>query len=139
MKKQAVYAGFGFAYAVIYGLWVMLITGGGHGNFIWFQLFCYASLFGLYFPVMGALYTDLENKGARIVFLALLGFHIVASSALLVSWTFGFLNDFFFDGFDETVKLVGPTSLIFFAVLHYLPTLVLTILYFRTEKLRHLE
>lgn len=134
MKPQALYAGLGFTYAVIYGFWTMLITGGGHGNYVWFLLFCYVSLLGLYFPLMGALYADLKLKSARRVFLTLLFFHFAASSILLIGWVVGVADEFFYDGLAQTVELMGATSLALFATLHYMPSLVLAALYLRSNR-----
>lgn len=66
MKKRLIWAAIGLGYAVLYGFWTMMATGGGHGNFIWFVLFLLGYVFGLTIPVMGFLLADLTPRWAKI-------------------------------------------------------------------------
>lgn len=136
MKRQALFAGIGFTYAIAYGFWTMLVTGGGHGNFVWFKLFLYSGFLGLFFPVMGALITDVADKRARVVYLSLLSYYLMSSTGLLIAWTAGWINELFYEGFAETVETVGPGILIFCAFLHYLPAAILAVI-FRSETQSH--
>ncbi len=48
-RKRLIAGTVGVAYAVLYGFWTLLLTGGGHVNFIWFFLFFSVEFCGLYF------------------------------------------------------------------------------------------
>ena len=72
MKRRLIFAALGFAYAFLYGLWTVFITGGGHGNFIWFMLFFFGYLGGLFFPIAGFILADLRPLWARATGLSIL-------------------------------------------------------------------
>ncbi len=80
----------GLVYAVLLGLFSMLMTGGGHGNVIWILLF-FATLFGgFFYPLMGLIVADLKPKASKIAFIAVFLLHL----ALVCT--------FFFYGIDES-------------------------------------
>ena len=58
--KRIIAGAIGLLFAVVYGLWTMMLTGGGHGNFIWCLLFLFVEFVGLYFPLMAILAVDLR-------------------------------------------------------------------------------
>lgn len=83
MTKRLIWAAIGFGYAVVYGFWTMLVTGGGHGNFLWLFLFLSAYFFGGIFPAMGFILADLRPLWAKasglaisIASIGITGFHL---------------------------------------------------------------
>lgn len=129
MKKRFVAAAIGLIYAILYGVFTLMITGGGHGNFIWFTLFLGTYFVGIFFPVAGFLVVDLHAKWARISIVVLLSLHLIALS-FWVTKSFGP---------EEWPYLLkdwnrSQLSFIFFAVLHFLP--VIFVITFVIIKLR---
>src|SRR5687767_4159182 len=76
----------GLVYAVVYGFWTMMVTGGGHGNLIWFLMFIFVYLFGVYFPFMNILAVDLSSRFVRIIYGGLILATICASLVLIYGW-----------------------------------------------------
>lgn len=108
----------------------MFVTGGGHGNFIWFMLFLFVDLFGLYFPLMAILAVDLTSYLAKVVFGTLIGFNLVASTILIIGW----ISESGANGpsdFARTVQHVGIGDVIFCAGVHFLPTIIFSFLFAR--------
>jgi hypothetical protein len=114
---------FGLLYAVIYGFWTMLATGGGHGNYVWFYLFFYAYFFGVYFPLMGALSADLRSFGHRVVFGSLIAINLGISLVVILVWLFGGAGGDL-DDFETTWGIGGSGLVLFSAFLHFLPSLI---------------
>lgn len=124
--KQIIWGVSGVLYAFVYGLWTIMATGGGHGNFIWFFLFLSVNFCGLYFPIMAALAVDLRENPAMIAFGSLLGFNLLASVGLIIVWLVGIENDWF-DPFEKAYAAMGLWGLLFCAVLHFLPSIFFSI------------
>ncbi len=116
--------GIGLIYALVYGFWTMLATGGGHGNFVWVLLFIFVELFGIYFPVMGAMIADLGSRFTKIIFGSLILFNVLASIVLLSSWIFEATGD----SSDDFERMWGryPGTVILCAFMHFLPSFVFT-------------
>ena len=122
--KQIIRAAIGALYAVVYGIWTMLATGGGHGNFVWFIMFLYVEFFGLYFPIMAVLSGDLRSRTNKIVFGSLILFNLIASIVLIGSWVSGISGESL-DVFDKMWER-GSGSILVCAVVHFLPTVFFT-------------
>ncbi len=101
----------------------MLATGGGHGNYVWFYLFFYAHLFGLYFPIMGALSASLKSFGSRVVFGSLIAINLGISLIVISGWVFGIAGDDLND-FDKTLRIGGSGLVLFSGFVHFLPSLL---------------
>jgi hypothetical protein len=128
--KRIIAGAIGLLFAVVYGFWTMLITGGGHGNFVWFMMFMTVEYFGLYFPVMSVMAVDLRSKLTKIVFGSLIGFNLFASSILLLCWVIGIpvgkaveMNDF-----SEMLRINGIGWILVCAAAHFLPTIIFLVL-----------
>ena len=122
MKKRLTWAAAGLGYALLYGFWTAFITGGGHGNFIWFLLFIFVEFLGLYFPLMAALGADLDTRGKRIVFGSLILFNLISSSILLLGW----ITDYGPNGrsdFAKVIRINGYGFVMFCIGAHFAPTL----------------
>lgn len=131
-KKRPIAAAIGIVYAFIYGFWTMLLTGGGHGNFIWLGLFLFVEVFGLYFPLMSALAVDLRPWFAKIVFGSMIGFNLIASTIMILGW----VNE---PGvgerpsdFSRNVQVSGIESVVLWAFIHFLPTFIFAFLLTRS-------
>lgn len=57
----------------------MMLTGGGHGNFIWFILFLIAGFLGLYYPHVATLAVNLRSLVVKVIFGSLIGFNLVVN------------------------------------------------------------
>jgi len=131
--KRIIAGAIGLLYAVIYGFWTMLATGGGHGNFIWFMLFLFVDFCGLYFPLMAVLAVDLRSFMVKVIFGALIGFNLIASVIMIVGWmteteTAGRSPS----DFERMMQANGIGVLIFCIVAHFLPTLIFAFLLIRS-------
>jgi hypothetical protein len=84
--KRLVGAGIGALYALSYGIWTMIATGGGHGNFIWLWLFIVTHFFGGFFIVMGALAVELRTATTRLVFASLITLNFATSTYHIEDW-----------------------------------------------------
>ncbi len=134
LLKRCLGAFVGLVYAVLYGFWTAFITGGGHGNFLWFFLFFFTFFFGLFFPVMGFIVVNLRPFWAKVSFAAILCLHFIATFVLFLPLMFE----------DASMMMWGNTSTaitdiykswersnIFFILMtaiHILPVLIFTIL-----------
>ncbi|HQZ94789.1 MAG TPA: hypothetical protein PK108_14850 [Pyrinomonadaceae bacterium] len=127
MWKRVIGAVVGLIYAVLYGFWTMLITGGGHGNFLWFMLFAIAEFLGLFFPVVGFLVVDLHPKWAKIIF----GGVLIASVFLTAYLILGGLGE---DGTADLIKSWNRDQFgfIFFSVIHIAPFVGLTLVFLKS-------
>ena len=126
-RKKIIFGLLGFLYAVVYGFWTMMATGGGHGNFIWFLLFLMPGIFGLYFPLMAALAVELRERFIRMIFAGLLGFNLVTSIVMIVGWITESPTDGRSD-FERTVGSLGYGGILFCGAIHFLPTFVFLVL-----------
>lgn len=124
--KRIIAGVIGLFFAVVYGFWTMLITGGGHGNFVWFMMFMTIEYFGLYFPLMSVMAVDLRSKLIKIVFGSLIGFNLIASFIFLLCWVSGIpigkaveKNDF-----SEMLRINGVGWILVCAIAHFLPTII---------------
>lgn len=124
--KRVIAGGIGLLFAVIYGFWTMLLTGGGHGNFVWFMMFMTVEYFGLYFPLMSVLAVDLRSKLIKIVFGSLIGFNLIASSIFLLFWVIGVPigKAVDKDDFSKMLKLNGIEWILICSAAHFLPTII---------------
>lgn len=123
-KKRVIAAACGFAYALIYGFWTALLTGGGHGNFIWLLLFLFIEFFGLYFPLMSFLLVDLRSTVSKVIFGTLIFFNLIASSIMLHGWITDAGENGKPSDFSKMVQLSGMDDIVIAAVAHYLPTVI---------------
>lgn len=119
MWKRAIAAFAGLVYAVIYGFWTILQTGGGHGNFIWMILFFAAYFFGLFFPIMGALVVDLRSIIAKatfgsLIFISLL-IHLIIIIPILSGSAGASTTDF------QKTWARDPSGTVVGAIIHLLP------------------
>jgi hypothetical protein len=116
----------GILYAFLYGFWTAMATGGGHVNFIWMWMFITVEGFGLYFPIMGVLSVDLRGRITKLIFGSLIVINLVLSTVQLLSWVTDTEGDPMTD-FERTVRS-GYGTLAICAFVHFLPTLVFTLL-----------
>lgn len=132
--RQRVIAGLiGSVYAVVYGFWTLLLTGGGHVNFIWSFLFFVVEFFGLYFPLMAVLLIDLRRMWVKSIYGVLLAFNLIVSTLMIVDWVTARDTDRPSD-FKRTVNANGLFSVVIFATIHFLPTLVFLVFLLKTMK-----
>ncbi|MBA3769206.1 MAG: hypothetical protein H0X08_01655 [Blastocatellia bacterium] len=120
-KKRILAAVVGTAYALVYGFWTMLVTGGGHGNFIWIMMFIIFGAFGLYFPLMAVLSADLRSFNTQVVFGSLLLFNLFGAVLLIALWILGITGERL-DDFSKTWR-AAPITLITCAIVHFVPNL----------------
>lgn len=128
--KRIIAGAIGLLFAVVYGVWTMMLTGGGHGNFIWFIAFLTAGLLGLYYPVMTFLAVDLRPLLAKVIFGSLIGFNLIVSLTWIIKWVTesgdGRPTDF------QKMWQMGPGLVIFSALAHFLPTIIFLFLLTRS-------
>jgi hypothetical protein len=84
IRKRIMAGLIGLAYAILYGFWTLLATGGGHGNFVWFMLMFFPGIAGLYYPLMAVLAVDLRSFNAKVVFGGLLALNVIVSLLMLL-------------------------------------------------------
>jgi hypothetical protein len=120
--KRIIAGAIGVLFAVVYGGWTMMLTGGGHGNFIWFIAFLTAGILGLYYPVMAFLAVDLRPLLAKVIFGSLIVFNLIVSLIWIIKWVTesddGQPTDF------QKMWQMGSGWLLFAAFAHFLPTVV---------------
>jgi hypothetical protein len=130
MGKRVIGGVAGLGYAICYGFWTMLLTGGGHGNFIWMILFFTAYFFGLFFPVMGALVVDLRSVIAKAVFGTFLFVSLLINVIMITPILLGSPGDTTTD-FEKS--LARDTAMVIFsAIVHFLPLAVLSLFLVRS-------
>jgi len=133
ITRQVIAAGTGLLYAVMYGFWTMLATGGGHGNFIWFLLFLFVEFVGLYFPLMCVLAVNLKSFFVKVIFGSLIGFNLIASTIMVLGWILDTepgrngTTDF-----ERMMNINGVGWIIFSIAAHFLPTLIFAFLLVRS-------
>ena len=120
----------GVLYAVLYGFWAMLATGGGHVNFIWLFLFFIVGFFGLYYPVMAVLLVDLRKRLLKMIFGSLIGFNLIVSVVMIVGWITEKDGDRPSD-YSRMVQHNGIEGVLLCGSLHFLPTLVFAFMLIR--------
>jgi hypothetical protein len=125
--KRGIWGFVGLLYAIVYGFWTAMATGGGHGNFVWFYLFLKVDLLGFFFPLMFALAADLRPKAVKIVVGILLVLHLIASVAVIAFWILGY-GRATIDDFDKTVGQVGYIILLFCGFVHFLPSFIFSLM-----------
>ena len=114
----------GLTYGVVFGSWTLLGTRGWHGNVIWFFLFLFAGLLGLYFPLMAVLAVDLRSRIVKAIFGSLIGFNLVITTVMISAWvteTGGYTPP---HDFSITVQANGIGVVLICAAAHFLPTLI---------------
>jgi len=75
----------GLVFGAAYGFFATLMTGGGHGNFLWIMMF-FPTIFGLLvFPVIGFIAADLKPKIYKVFFVLVMLFHYVGIPIQLFS------------------------------------------------------
>jgi hypothetical protein len=125
--KQVIAGGVGILFAFIYGLWTLMATGGGHGNFVWLWLFIAVDFIGLYFPIMTVMAVDLRRTVTKFIFAALIVFNVIASLIIINGWmtepaaATGKLTDY------QKQTRFGIEGILFCIAFHFLPTLVFAI------------
>jgi hypothetical protein len=87
VKSRVVGLVVGIIYAVGYGFFTALATGGGHGNFLWLMAFFITFFVGLFFPAAGFLVSDLSKFWARVSLLTLLSLNVAATFMMFWSLT----------------------------------------------------
>ena len=130
MGKRVIGGLVGLGYAICYGFWTMLLTGGGHGNFIWMILFFTAYLLGLFFPIMGALAVDLRPIIATAAFGTLLIVSLTIHVIMIAPILSGSPGDMSSDLQKTWAR--GGSMVIFSAILHFLPIAVLSLILVRS-------
>lgn len=130
MAKRVIGGLLGLAYAIGYGFWTMLLTGGGHGNFIWMILFFTAYLFGLFFPIMGALAVDLRPIIVKAAFGTLLFVSVLIHFLIIAPALSGGPGDMTDDLQKSWAR--GPVMVIFSAIVHFLPIVALSLILVRS-------
>jgi hypothetical protein len=78
--RRAVGFFIGLAYSLSLGFFLMMLTGGGHGNFTWIVFFFLTSMFGILYPALGLLAANTRTllaKAAMAAFLILNGFLVL--------------------------------------------------------------
>jgi|GEM_PF-6269227 len=128
--KQVIAGGIGLIYAVVYGLWTIMATGGGHGNFIWFMLFLYVDLGGFYFPAMAVLMVSLYDRSTLKVFGILGLLNLVGSIVLIAAWMLGGWST---SSFDRQHPM-SASQLIFCGFLHFLPTVIFLFKFYNVRR-----
>ncbi len=128
--KRIIAGAIGLLFAVVYGLWTMMLTGGGHGNFIWLLLFLFVEFVGLYFPLMAILAVDLRPFLAKIFFSSLICFNLVVSSIMIIGW----MTESGDNGLSDFQKMwqMGAGWILFAAFAHFLPTIIFIFLLIRS-------
>ena len=120
----------GLVYAVIYGFWTMLQTGGGHGNFIWMILFFTSYFFGLFFLIVGVLVVDLRPIIAKAAFgtllLVSLLVNVIIITPILLGEPGASTRDF------QKTWARDPNGTVVGAIVHFLPLLVFSIFLVRS-------
>lgn len=131
ISKRAIAGAVGFIYAVLYGFWTMLITGGGHGNFIWLFLFITIEFVGLYFPLMTVIAVDLRRRATKIIFGSLIGFNLIGSTIMILGWVNDTSGERQSD-FSRMVQMNGFEWILTFAAVHFFPTVIFLFLLIRS-------
>lgn len=116
----------GLIYAVLYGFWTMLLTGGGHGNFLWFMLFFFGQFVGLFFPLMGFLVVDLRSKWAKVLFGGLLATSIFLTGYILANPGEAGREDIFKSWYRDQI------GFIFYSVIHIIPFIAFTVVFLKS-------
>lgn len=132
-RKRLIAGLIGLAYAVVYGFWTMLATGGGHINFIWLFLFLFLGFGGLYYPMMAMLSVNLRGMFRKIVFGGLIGFNLIVSVVMIADWVTAKGTDQPSD-FERTVNANGYVAVVMFGLIHFLPTLAFSFFLLRAIK-----
>lgn len=135
LAKNVSAATAGVVYAVVYGLWTAVATGGGHVNFIWFWMFFTVNMFGLYFPIMAVLAVNLNGSATRFAFAALLLVNFFISAVMLYGWVNEPPKDRASD-FTRALAVNGWDGLVFDALFHFLPTIVFGGLLFAVTRIK---
>jgi hypothetical protein len=133
LRKRFIAGTVGVAYALLYGFWTLLLTGGGHVNFIWFFLFFSADLCGLFFPLMAVLAVDLRGLFLKAMYGGLIVFNLIVSILMIADWVTAPGTDRLSD-FERTVNANGQNAVLMFGVIHFLPTLIFSICLLRAIK-----
>ena len=131
--KRGIWGAVGVLFAVVYGLWTAMATGGGHGNFVWFYLFLKVDLIGFFFPMMFALAADLRPRAVRTAFGILLLLHLIGSVAVIALWVSGHGRETI-DDFAKTVRQVGYATLFFCGFVHFLPSFIFSLMLFTAAR-----
>jgi hypothetical protein len=126
VKKRFAWAAVGLIYAVIYGFWTALLTGGGHGNFLWLVLFLLTYFFGGIFPAMGFILADLRPIWAKSAGLA-----ISLVSAALTVFQLCSLGP---EGTEDLIESWNRSAALFVvaSLIHVLPLAAFIVLIFRS-------
>lgn len=132
-RKRFIAGAVGVVYALLYGFWTLLLTGGGHVNFIWFLLFFFVEFCGLYFPLMAVLAVNLRGMFLKTIYGGLIGFNLIVSVVMIADWVTEEGTDRLSD-FERTVNANGHGAVVLFALIHFLPTLVFSVLLLRAIK-----
>jgi hypothetical protein len=132
-RKRLIAGIIGIGFAVLYGFWTLLLTGGGHVNFVWFWLFLTVEFCGLYFPLMAVLAVDLRGIFLKAIYGSLIGFNLIVSIVMIADWVTEEGTDRA-SNFERTVNVNGFSSVLMFGFFHFLPTIVFSIFLLRVIK-----
>lgn len=131
-RKRIIWGVVGVAYAVVYGLWTAIATGGGHVNFVWIGLFMFVEFFGLYFPIMTILAVDLRSRITKIIFGSLIIFNLVASTIMILGWMTETGNADRASDFPRALRANGVSGIVVQTIVHFLPTMVFVFILIRS-------
>ncbi len=137
-KKRLIGGLIGAAGGFAYFGWTVIVTGGGHSNFIWLLMFVFLEFFGLYFVLMGVLSADLDKENIRRIFGILILLNVVLSIVFIFLWANNSLNVLGLNDpgdFSRTDKL----WLWICTPVHFLPAIICTLLLIKTRKSNNTE
>lgn len=127
--KRIIAGVIGLFFAVVYGFWTMLATGGGHGNFLSLMLFIFVEFFGLYFPLMAILAVNLRTFIVKVIFGSLIAFNLIFSCIMIIGWiTDTEIARNSLTDFDMVIQSNGTFWVVFMIGAHFFPTLIFAFL-----------
>ena len=126
MKRRLLGLAVGLCYAVGYGFLTMLMTGGGHGNFLWFMAFSLTFFLGLFFPAAGFLVVNLKPVWARAGLMTLLFLNLFST----VYFFWGFLTPELWEDMAKSWEL-SRIGFIVFSAFHCIPLIALWVIALR--------
>lgn len=120
MRKRIKWALIGLVWALAYGFLSALITGGGHGNFVWLITFFFGYLFGTFIPIMGFIGADPRPFWAKTTGISIVVFWFVFTAIALVQSSDGFRDDIV-NSWERS-----PLFFIFMSGIHLMPISIFT-------------
>lgn len=111
----------GLVWALGHGFLTLLVTGGGHGNFLWVSVFVFGYFFGLFIPVSAVIVSDPKPFWARVSGWCLVALTLALTIVSLVTFDEGMMGDVS-RSWDRS-----PSLFVFMSVLHFVPVAVFAI------------